>query len=99
MYKDMDREQNVGHFFCLLDIAAFMEPAQFRSRIDSMIDQIKSSRKRPGVDEILVPGERSYRTRQRNLQRGVSVDPQTLDELRILSNEHDVPFVLERRRS
>ncbi len=28
MYKDVDRKQNVGHFFCLFDIAAFLPPDQ-----------------------------------------------------------------------
>src|SRR4051794_30653739 len=41
MYKNLDRKQDVGHFFCLLDIEAFIDVAQFTSRIDAMIDQIK----------------------------------------------------------
>ncbi len=95
MYKDMDRPQDVGHFFCLLDIAAFLEPAHFRSRIDAMIDQIKMCRTRPGVEEILVPGERSHRTRLQNRRLGIPIDQQTLDELRLLCDEHNVPFVLQ----
>src|SRR5688572_24825558 len=54
MYKNLDRKQDVGHFFCLLDIAAFMDVPQFIERIDDMIDGIKSCRKRPGVEEILI---------------------------------------------
>ena len=34
MYKNMDRKQDVGHFFCLLDIEAFMDLAEFKRRID-----------------------------------------------------------------
>src|SRR3954470_10457372 len=55
MYKNLDRKQDVGHFFCLLDIEAFIDLAEFKRRIDGMIDRIKSCRKRPGVAEILVP--------------------------------------------
>ena len=65
MYKDLDRKQDVGHFFCLLDIDAFMDVAQFKQRIDQTIDSLKAMRKRPGVEEILVPGERSHRTMQK----------------------------------
>ncbi|HEY2588374.1 MAG TPA: Ldh family oxidoreductase [Tepidisphaeraceae bacterium] len=85
MYKHLDREQNVGHFFCLMDIAAFMEPAEFRSRIDAMIDRIKACRTRPGVDEILVPGERSARKAALRRREGVTVDAATLAELKDLS--------------
>ena len=81
MYKNMDRKQDVGHFFCLLNIAAFLDPDEFRARIDGMIDRIKASAKRPGVDEILVPGERSARNALVNEAQGIAVSNETLAEL------------------
>lgn len=54
IYKDMDRKQNVGHFFSLMDIGAFMNVSVFKKRVDRMIDEIKALKRRPGVDEILV---------------------------------------------
>src|SRR4029079_8071963 len=30
MYKNLDRKQDAGHFFCLLDIGAFMDLAEFK---------------------------------------------------------------------
>src|SRR5205085_6415996 len=73
MYKNMDRKQDVGHFFCLLDIDAFMDVAEFKQRMDETIDAIKACSKRPGVDEILIPGERSHRTMQKNLRDGLKI--------------------------
>ncbi|MGB7267682.1 MAG: Ldh family oxidoreductase, partial [Terracidiphilus sp.] len=61
MYKNFDRKQDVGHFFCLLDVKAFLNYEDYLRRIDETIDRIKASKKRPGVEEILVPGERSAR--------------------------------------
>jgi len=95
MYKNLDRKQDVGHFFCLLDIDAFMDVDQFKSRIDATIDQIKACRKRPGVEEILVPGERSHRTTQLNLRDGITIDDATLAELRALASELSVKFELQ----
>jgi LDH2 family malate/lactate/ureidoglycolate dehydrogenase len=94
MYKNMDRKQDVGHFFCLLDIDAFMDVSEFKERMDAAIDQIKACRKRPGVEEILIPGERSNRIAQENLKHGVKLDDATLKELRELCNEFKVPFEL-----
>ncbi|MGH9161356.1 MAG: Ldh family oxidoreductase, partial [Vicinamibacteraceae bacterium] len=85
MYKDLDRPQDVGHFFCLLDIAAFMEPTVFRQRIDRTIDRIKGCRLRPGVEEILVPGERSARNAEANRRLGVPLGAATVRELDDLS--------------
>src|SRR3954471_9593595 len=90
MYKNLDRKQDVGHFFCLLDIAAFMDVAEFKVRMDAMIDRIKSCKRRRGVEEILVPGERSARTTAANLQNGVKLDAATMKELQELSQEFGV---------
>jgi LDH2 family malate/lactate/ureidoglycolate dehydrogenase len=92
MYKNLDRKQDVGHFFCLLDIEAFMDLAEFKRRIDDAIDRIKSCRKRPGVEEILIPGERSARRTRENLSRGITLDDATLQELRQLCAEFGLTF-------
>lgn len=94
MYKDMNRKQDVGHFFCLVDIDAFMDIATFTARMDQTIDAIKGVRKRPGVEEILLPGERSHRTRQKNLRDGIKLGPAVVDELKQLCSELGVPFLV-----
>ena len=49
-----------------------MDVAEFKRRMDKAIDEIKSCRKRPGVNEIFVPGERSHQKAQQNLAREFS---------------------------
>ena len=95
MYKNLDRKQDVGHFFCLTHIDAFLSLPEFIQRVDSMIDDIKASRKRPGVEEILVPGERSARNAALNRKLGVPVSPATQAELEQWCNRLNVPFLLE----
>ena len=94
MYKHPERKQDVGHFFCLLEIAAFMDLEEFKRRLDKTIDEIKSCRKRAGASEILVPGERSHRTSQYNLANGIPIEPVTLQELKTLCEELRVDFTL-----
>ena len=94
MYKHLDRRQGVGHFFCLFDIAAFMDVAEFKRRIDETIDRIKACRKRPGVDEILVPGERSHRTAEHNRRQGITIGSETLAEVQQLAEEYGVAIRL-----
>ena len=95
MYKNMDRKQDVGHFFFLLDISAFMDVAEFKRRLDKAIDDIKSCRKRPGVNEILVPGERSHQKARQNLAEGIVIDEATRKELKALCQELRVKYTLE----
>ena len=95
MYKNLDRKQDVGHFFCLLDIAAFMDVGEFKRRLDQAIDGIKACRKRPGVPEILIPGERSQQKARQNLAQGIVLDEATRRELKVLCEELGVEFTLE----
>lgn len=81
MYKNLDRKQDVGHFFCLLDPEAFMDRAEFLSRIDETIDRLKAGKRLAGVDEILVPGERSSRKAAENQRLGISIGPETWKEI------------------
>lgn len=94
MYKNLDRKQDVGHFFCLLDIAAFMDVGEFKQRLDETVEEIKACRKRAEVVEILVPGERSHRTSEYNLAHGIPIEPVTLKELRGLCQDLGVGFSL-----
>jgi LDH2 family malate/lactate/ureidoglycolate dehydrogenase len=94
MYKDMDRRQDVGHFFCLLDIAAFMDVDTFTARADRMIDEIKACRKRPGVEEILIPGEPEQRKARVNRSQGIPIGEETIREIRTLCEELKVAYLL-----
>jgi LDH2 family malate/lactate/ureidoglycolate dehydrogenase len=94
MYKHMDRRQNVGHFFCLFDPAAFMDVQEMKRRLGDMIDRVKRCRRRPGVEEILMPGQREYRQAQHNRRSGIPVAPETIEELRVLAAEYKLPFNL-----
>lgn len=92
MYKNMDRKQDVGHFFCLFHIDAFLDRAEFIRRIDATIDRIKAGKKRPGVEEILVPGERSARKSLLHSIHGISIPPETLIEIQQWCSQLNVPF-------
>jgi len=95
MYKHMDRPQNVGHFFWLVDVAAFMDVAEMKRRMDAMIDRIKACRPRADVTEILVPGEPEFRKAQQNRQLGIPIGDETIREMKTLAEEYKLPFLLE----
>jgi len=94
MYKNMDRKQDVGHFFCLLNIAAFLDVKVFKQRMDETIDKLKGGKRRPGVEEILIPGERSSRKAAENEAAGVPVGDVVVAEIKELCGRLNVPFDL-----
>ena len=60
-----------GNFLWALDVEAFLPRQEFLARMDAQIDQIKQGERLPGVDELLVPGERGQRRYLDLTARGV----------------------------
>ena len=92
MYKNMDRQQDVGHFFCLFEIGAFLDYDEYLRRIDATIDRIKAQKRGPGVEEILVPGERSVRQARINGAVGIPLSNETVAELEHWCSRLNVAF-------
>jgi LDH2 family malate/lactate/ureidoglycolate dehydrogenase len=60
-----------------VNIEAFCPLAQFRAMVDAFVAAIKTGRRSPGVDEILVPGEPEWRTREIRLRDGLDLPDAT----------------------
>lgn len=67
--------QNLGHFMAALDIRRFVDPAEFKARMDDMVREIKALPLGPGAEEILLPGEPEARCRRKRLKAGIPLPP------------------------
>jgi len=84
-----------GDFMIAIDPAAFGSADEFKVRVQRFVAQLKGSRKAPGVEEILVPGEPESRTREKRLREGAPIADEVWAELEQLAKELDVK--LEKR--
>ncbi len=96
--KGLSGGWNLGHLFITVDPAAFGDPTAFLAATQAYIDEIKSSRKAPGVTEIRVPGERLFATRERQLKEGITMYAEVWHRAEALAQELSVeapehPFV------
>ena len=60
-----------GNFLWALDVEAFLPREQFLARMDALIDQVTQGERAPGVEELVVPGERGARRHAELTARGV----------------------------
>jgi L-2-hydroxycarboxylate dehydrogenase (NAD+) len=72
---------NTGQFILALDIKAFGDVAAFKSRVDAIRAEMKSSPLRPGFEAIRLPGERALATRQERSALGVPLGDRMLADL------------------
>jgi LDH2 family malate/lactate/ureidoglycolate dehydrogenase len=69
-----------------LDIARFVDPAQFRREAARLARAIKALPPQPGM-EILLPGERGARTADARRREGIPLPDALYAELRALMEE------------
>ncbi len=92
-YRDRSiAKLDVAHTFIAIDIAFFMPVAEFKARMDAFIAEIKSSARRPGFDEILVPGEIDHRRETAYRRDGAQLDVEVYDSLRQLADTLGIPY-------
>jgi len=70
-----------GALMLALNIESFSTISEFKSEVDELITDIKSSPKAKENGEILVPGEVESREYDRRMRQGISVDDATWSEI------------------
>lgn len=68
------KPSNKGDLFIAIDPASFGDPAVFRKAVSAHIRELKESPKAEGVENIRIPGERSFAEKERRLREGIPVD-------------------------
>ena len=84
-FSETHREVANGHMHIAIDIARFIAPADFKKRIDDLATMLKATPLIPGVDEILLPGERAWRARQSQALDGISLPAEVVADLSALA--------------
>ena len=84
---DDDSVTNTGQAVAAINIAAFGEVATFKAAVDQLVRDFRGSRRMPGVERILVPGERSRETRLARTRDGIPIAPALMRGLDQLANE------------
>lgn len=85
-------QQDVAHQFIAYDIEWFMPRVEFYANLQRLIDMVKSSRTRPGVERILLPGELEWQRMQEKVVAGVPLDPNIYAELKESAANVNVPW-------
>jgi LDH2 family malate/lactate/ureidoglycolate dehydrogenase len=87
LYERPGDVQNTGHLFQAIDISAISDVDAFKTRMDQAVRYLKEGPKKPGVKEILVPGEIEANELQRQKAQGITYPVEVVDELRKLSEK------------
>jgi uncharacterized oxidoreductase len=74
-------------FIVVVDIAAFIPPKEFAVEVEGLIEWLKSCPPALGFTEVMLPGERAWRTYQERCVHGLEVDAQAWQQIGQLAAE------------
>ncbi|HEY3082518.1 MAG TPA: Ldh family oxidoreductase [Chloroflexota bacterium] len=80
-----------SQFFLAIRIDRFMPLEAFLDRMDTLIEQIKSSELAPGSPGVFLPGEIEQNNKNDRLTNGIPLDDTTIDALGALALELGLP--------
>ena len=63
------------------DPTSLGQPTHFERQVTQLIERIKTTPRQPGVDDIRIPSERAFRSRERALREGLEIDRVVFDAL------------------
>jgi LDH2 family malate/lactate/ureidoglycolate dehydrogenase len=80
----LDPDKDDGYLFIVLKPDLLVPLDDFKKQVSELVDRIKATPRQPGVDEIRIPGERGFRSRERMMQEGIEIDRAVYDALAAL---------------
>ena len=93
--KDADGNNTfyrLGHFFFVIDPAAFMGLDTFERTTGGILRELRASRKAPGQERIYTAGEKEWMAWQDRAEKGVPVGESIQKELIALRDECELPY-------
>jgi len=94
---------HLGHFFIVINISSFIEPAVFKKIAGNILRALRASRKMPGHSRIYTAGEKEHLIWLERKDKGVPLNPQLQKEIIEMKDElglkgYDFPFSRTEKR-
>jgi LDH2 family malate/lactate/ureidoglycolate dehydrogenase len=87
-----DRPVNASQAFLAIDVTRFLPLEEFQSRMEHLVQCVKSAAPALGYDEILVAGDPEWRAESQRLKDGIPVDDTLWNRVTTLAGELGVRF-------
>jgi LDH2 family malate/lactate/ureidoglycolate dehydrogenase len=76
--------QDYGFLFFVVDPKMMLPGGEFPAQMAELVESVKATPRRPGVDEIRIPSERAFREREIRRKEGLVFDVKVVESLKAL---------------
>jgi LDH2 family malate/lactate/ureidoglycolate dehydrogenase len=84
--------QGIGHFFGALRIDGFIEPDEFKRRVDEWVRVFRGAKPAPGTPGVVIPGDPERQAEAERRVTGVPLAPAVAADLRDIADRTRIPF-------
>ena len=95
-WNDFKNPQDVGHFFCAIDISAFSDYETYLKRLDEFVKEIKALPLSKGASQIFMPGELEVIKRKARKENGIEMSSNVYEELKALADQYGLAMDIVR---
>jgi L-2-hydroxycarboxylate dehydrogenase (NAD+) len=82
----------IGHFFGALRIDGFMDPDEFRVRMDEWVRTFRATKPAAGTPGVVIPGDPERKAEAERRVSGVPLGPIVVNDLREIAKRTGIPF-------
>gem|GEM_PF-888642 len=75
-----------------VNVSFFQDLDAFKAKVDARIRELRASRKKAGVERILIPGERGFRAQETRLKEGLPIIPHEWERIVEQAEKLNVPL-------
>jgi LDH2 family malate/lactate/ureidoglycolate dehydrogenase len=80
-------QTNTGHFIIVVDIKRFIALDAFKTEVDRHFEDLRASKRLPGVDQIRLSGDIRRECREARARDGIPLPPALMAQLDTLATE------------
>jgi LDH2 family malate/lactate/ureidoglycolate dehydrogenase len=84
--------KGIGHFFGAMEIAGFMDPDEFKSRVDEWIDVFRGTKPAAGRAAVLIPGDPEHEEEKKRQLNGIPLIDAVIKDLQDISRRTGIPL-------
>jgi LDH2 family malate/lactate/ureidoglycolate dehydrogenase len=84
--------KGLGHLFGAFKIGAFIDPDEFKSRIDEWIAVLRATKASPDAKGVVIPGDPERQTAAVRVVDGIPLSDFVVAELRQVASRTSIPF-------
>lgn len=92
--ENPEEPANVGHWFMAINVKSFLPVNELKTRMDTLIKEIKKSRKAPGQQRIYIPGEIEFETEIERTKNGIPLHLNLVNVIQSMTDDIGTPVKL-----